>query len=319
MKRVFTSFISPLLMTAALLSACSNNDSDKAGTAEATVAAADTVQITPADELRSKLSAYVRLKDINIGVAVICIETNDSLSVNGHERYAMMSVCKFPQAITLLHLVDKGKISANTKLRITKEDLKIPTHSSLQQDHPKVPFTLTIPEAFSYSIGQSDNVTSNVIFDKEGGPAAVEEYIHSLGITDIGVGTDYAHMRNDSLHKNWITPMAAAKLLQQFYAGNILSDSSRAMLWRAMVNAISGKDRLKGQLPGVVIGHKTGTSGRDSTNATTAFNDIGIMELPDGRHIAVAVFLANSKLPDEENAKIIADIGKMAWDEFSTK
>ncbi len=308
-------FLSPIFISAVLLTSCGNADT-KSATPPADTAAA----LHPTDALRNKIAAYISAKHINVGVAVMHLEKGDTLSINGHEHYAMMSVCKFPQAVALLHLVDSGKLSRNVKVHITSADLSIPTYSTLKKDHPKAPFDLSIPEALAYSIGQSDNITSNVIFDLDGGPAAVEAYIHSLGIAEIGVGTDYRHMRNDSLYLNWITPVSATMLLHKFFTQNILTDTSRATIWKAMVEGPNGKDRLPGLLPsGTIIGHKTGTSGRDSSNATTAFNDIGIIQLPDGSHVAVAVFIARSPLADEDNAKTIAEIGKMVWDNYSLK
>jgi len=307
--------LSTILISSVLLTSCGNAD-----TTSSKPPADTTVKVHPTDALRNKIAAYISAKHINIGVAVMHFEKGDTLSVNGHEHYAMMSVCKFPQAVTLLHLVDSGKLSRGVKVHITPADLSIPTYSTLKKDHPKAPFDLSIPEALAYSIGQSDNITSNVIFDLDGGPAAVEAYIHSLGISEIGVGTDYRHMRNDSLYLNWITPVAATTLLNKFFTQKILTDTSRSTIWKSMVEAPNGNDRLPGLLPsGTVIGHKTGTSGRDSSNVITAFNDIGIMQLPDGGHVAVAVFIAKSPLTDEENAKTIAVIGKMVWDNYSVK
>lgn len=304
-----------ILLSAVLLTSCGNTNSVSSITAADTVA---TVHST--DVLRNKMTAYINAKHVNIGVAIMHLEKGDTLSINGHEHYAMMSVCKFPQAITLLHLIDSGKLPRDIKVHITPYDLSQPTHSTLQKDHPKVPFDLSIPEALGYSIGQSDNITSNVIFALDGGPAAVEAYIHSLGVTEIGVGTDYRHMRNDSLYRNWITPVAATMLLHKFYSHKILTDTSRAIIWKAMVEAPNGKDRLPGLLPaGTVIGHKTGTSGRDAADVVTAFNDIGIMQLPDGGHIAIAVFISKSPLTDEENAKTIGEIGKMVWDNYNVR
>ena len=305
--------LSTILISSVLLTSCGN-----ANTTSSTPAADTTAVVHSTDALRNKISAYISAKHINIGVAIMHLEKGDTLSVNGHEHYAMMSVCKFPQAITLLHLIDSGKLSRDVKVHIAPYDLSQHTYSTLKDDHPKTQFDLSVPEALAYSIGQSDNITSNVIFAMEGGPAAVETYIHSLGIGEIGVGTDYRHMRNDSLYRNWITPVAATMLLNKFYTQKILTDTSRATLWKAMVEAPNGKDRLRGLLPaGAVIGHKTGTSGRDSANVLTAFNDIGIMQLPDGNHVAVAVFIAKSPFADEENAKTIAEIGKMVWDNYS--
>jgi beta-lactamase class A len=316
MSHKYLSLAAVISMFIVLFSSCGGNN-----TSPAISHPADTLaSMHRTDTLRNKVVGYIGAKQLNIGVAVMHLERGDTLSVNGHEHYAMMSVCKFPQAITLLHLVDSDKLARIAMVRITPYDLTQPTRSSLRKDHPKAPFTLTIPETFAYSIGQSDNVTSNVIFAMEGGPAAVEAYMHKLGIDETGVGTDYRHMRNDSLYRNWITPIAAVSLLNKFYSQKILTDTSRATLWKAMVEAPNGKDRLPGMLPpNTIIGHKTGTSGRDTANVCTAFNDIGIIQLPDGRHVAVAVFVAGSPLTDEENAKTIAGIGKIVWDYYAAK
>jgi len=302
------------LLFAVVLSSC--------GEKGQTSSSASTVEKSsnPSDSFRTQLLDYVKARNLHIGIGISCFENKDTLSVNGNEHYSLMSVCKFPQAITLLHLQDEGKLARNAMVHITQEDFKQPTMSSLQKDHPHIPFDMTIPEAFSYSIGQSDNVSSNVIFALEGGPAAVQDYIRSLGIAEIGVATDYWHMKNDSVLKNWITPVAAVTLLDKFFNQKILSDSSKAILWNAMVTATNGKNRLPGLLPaGSIIGHKTGTSGRDGTNTTTAFNDIGIMVLPNGKHVAVAVFIANTRLSDDDNAKVIAEIGKMVWDHYQAQ
>lgn len=310
-----SSFIS-VFFAAALFAACSGNNQAENKDAKAN----SVVQSATFAHLRNDIAKYIAEKGVSVGVAVVDFSSKDTLSVNGQHHFAMMSVCKFPQAITLLHLVDSGMLQRNAKVQITSYDLTVPTNSTLKKDHPKAPFDLSIQEALAYSIGQSDNITSNVIFAMDGGPSAVETYIHSLGINDIGVGVDYRHMFNDSFYRNWITPMAAAELLYKFYTQKILSDTSRATLWKAMVDAPNGKNRLPGLLPAnTVIGHKTGTSGRDSTNATIAYNDIGIIMLPDGRAIAVAVFIERSTLTDDENANTIATIGKMVWDYYTKK
>jgi beta-lactamase class A len=52
---------------------------------------------------------------------------------------------------------------------------------------------------------------------------------------------------------------------------------------------------------------------------TPAFNDVGIVQLPDGRRFAVAVFINDSKENDERNAEAIARISKAAWDFFAAR
>ena len=51
-----------------------------------------------------------------------------------------------------------------------------------------------------------------------------------------------------------------------------------------------------------------------AAGVTAATNDIGIMTLPDGRHLAVAVFLTDSRGDDAARDKIIARVGRAAWE-----
>ncbi len=45
-----------------------------------------------------------------------------------------------------------------------------------------------------------------------------------------------------------------------------------------------------------------------------ATNDIGIITLPDGRHLAVAAFVSDSAANDDTRDAIIARLAKAAWD-----
>ena len=55
-------------------------------------------------------------------------------------------------------------------------------------------------------------------FDYQGGPDAVNKYIHSLGIRECAiVGTETAmHEDLNLCYENWTTPLAAAELVEIF-------------------------------------------------------------------------------------------------------
>ncbi len=271
--------------------------------------------------LRQRLSEYAGSKNADIGIAVMDLQDGDTVTVNGGKYYRLMSVAKFPQALLLLHLVEEGRIKKDAPIYFGAEDLRQATGSSLRTDHPGAAFDLSLPEALRYSIGQSDNITSNKFFKMEGGPAAVSSYVHSKGVSNMRIVADYAHMGDDSLHSNKATPLAVLQLLQQFYRKALLADSTQNLLWATMVKSTSGPDRLKGALPpGTVVAHKTGTSGTDSTTGiTAATNDAGIVQLPDGRCYAIAVFVGDSRERGTDNAAMIARISKTAWDYFIAK
>ena len=103
-------------------------------------------------------------------------------------------------------------------------------------------------------------------------------------------------------------------LLRAFYEGRGLSTASRALLLQWMTETGTGPHRIKGNLPaGTSVAHKTGTSGT-SNGLARATNDVGLITLPDGRHLAVAVFVSDSKATEEVREGIIAQIARAAYD-----
>ena len=72
--------------------------------------------------------------------------------------------------------------------------------------------------------------------------------------------------------------------------------------------------RLAGDLPpGTVVAHKTGTSGVDNGLAH-ATNDIGLITLPDGRRLAIAVFVTDSTADEATRDRTIARIARATYD-----
>jgi beta-lactamase class A len=81
--------------------------------------------------------------------------------------------------------------------------------------------------------------------------------------------------------------------------------------------AVTGPNRIKGLLPkGTIVAHKTGTGGTND-GLTSATNDIGIIYLPNGKHLAVAVFVSDSPADDKTREGVIARIAKASWDRWS--
>lgn len=85
-----------------------------------------------------------------------------------------------------------------------------------------------------------------------------------------------------------------------------------------MVKTTTGPNRIRGLLPNeTVVAHKTGYSGKNEDGLTAAVNDIGIIELPNGQHIAIAVFVSNATVADSISERVIADIAKATYTYYS--
>jgi beta-lactamase class A len=76
----------------------------------------------------------------------------------------------------------------------------------------------------------------------------------------------------------------------------------------------SRASRLGLDLPeGTTVAHKGGTSDTDN-GITAATNDIGLIALPDGRQLAIAVFVTDSTADKATRLKVIARIGRAVYD-----
>ncbi len=253
------------------------------------------------------------------GVAMIGPDSRDTLLLNNHHHFPMQSVYKFHLALAVLDRVDRGELSLDQMIHIRQEELMVETWSPMRDDHNVGDFELSVRELLRYTVSQSDNNGCDVLFRLVGGPKSVDAYIHGLGITDIAIAATEEEMQSaDSVqYTNWSTPLSAAFVLQKLRYREILSEAGNNVLWDMMVQTSTGPKRLKGLLPAeAVVAHKTGTSGTNEKGISAATNDMGIVEMPDGKEFTLVVFVTDSQEDHEANEKIIADIARVAWDYF---
>ena len=276
------------------------------------------------DVLREKIDSIVKSKNAVVGVAIRGTDPLDTLSVNGQRHFPMQSVFKFPIALTILAEVDKGNLSLDQKIEISKSEMLPGLWSPIREKYPEGA-TLSVRQIIEYTIALSDNVGCDVLLYLLGKPQVVEDYFSSLGFEDFAVKINEETMQGnwDLQFLNWTTPNEANEILNAFYENKEgwLSLESYDFIWDIMKGTKTGKNRLRGQLPGgTIVAHKTGWSGKHKeTGITAAVNNIGIVFLPNGEHLTISVFVTESLEDLEVNEKIISDISKAAWDCFVDK
>jgi len=107
-------------------------------------------------------------------------------------------------------------------------------------------------------------------------------------------------------------------LLKVSFKPDFLSSASHAYLWKILQETSTGPKQIKGLLPaGTTVYHKTGRSGTNAQGISAATNDIGIITLPNGNHLAIAIFVCNSPADLATRESVIARIAKVAYDEAS--
>jgi len=270
------------------------------------------------DSLKKQIVEIAKQSKGIVGVSILGIETRDTLNYNGNSRLVMQSVMKFPIAMAVLNRVDKGKYKLDQKMKVGKGDMYPNTWSPMRDKYP-AGTEITLGELLSYMVSQSDNDACDFLLKKLGGTQTVMDYLQGLGIKGINIVASETDMRKawEVQYTDWCKPADVVRLLNLFFQGKLLSKSSNDFLYKIMVETSTGPKRLKGLLPAdAVVAHKTGTSGTNNEDLTPATNDVGIITLPNGKHLAIAVFVCNSKADEATRDLVIAQIAKAAWDVY---
>lgn len=271
--------------------------------------------------LRDDIGQIIKDKRATVGVALI-VDGKDTLTINNDIHYPTQSVYKFHLALAVLDYLDNKALPLDCKLFIKKNDLIPDTYSPLRDDYPEGEMYMTIADVIRYTVSKSDNNGCDILFRFLGGPTIVDQYIRKLGVVDFSIAKTEEEMHSawDIQYLNWSTPYAAARVLEKFRTGAILSDSSHDFLWNTLVETTTGRDKIKAGLPqGVILAHKTGSSPRNKDGLSAAENDVGIVQLPDGRFYTLVVFVSDSMEDQKTNAAIIAAISKTVYESLTAE
>jgi beta-lactamase class A len=242
--------------------------------------------------------------------------------INGGERFPMQSVYKLPIAMAVLDQVDRKTLTLTQKVSMRASDMAgVHFHSPLSERYPQGGIDVSIRDLIRAAIVDSDGVASDTLYRLAGGGARVTAYLRGLGIREMAVVATEREMSRDPQvqYRNFSTPCAAVALLQALDNGRAVSADARALLLQDLTDSVPGPKRIKGELPpGTPVAHKTGT---DATRngLTRATNDIGIVTLPGGRHLALAVFVKDSTADETTRERTIAAAARAAYDAWVTK
>ncbi|HUP18702.1 MAG TPA: serine hydrolase [Gemmatimonadota bacterium] len=276
-----------------------------------------------------------------LGVAGIHIESGRRIEWNGSELFPMASVVKLPIALAVLERVDAGRLALSDTIRIAPQEVR--PGRSLQGAGP-----VTVSRLLELMLRESDNTAADALFAVIGGPGPVRDRLAALGVDGIDVSrtegrmlSDWAGLPPPPVGRDWsgtefyrlldgvppaarrraaatwaadprdaATPVGMADLLARVHEGAGLSAAGRRLLIGHMRRSY-GDTRIPGLLPAnTPAARKSGTVG-----ATT--NDVGIVSLPDGTHLALAVFIKSSDRPLAERERAIAGVSRALYDHFT--
>ena len=238
--------------------------------------------------------------DAVIGVSAIHLESGKRLSTRNTERFPMGSVYKFPIGLAVLRRVDVGMLKLDQVVTIEPKDFS-PGWSPLRDNAHGRPIVITVGELLRHMVSHSDNTASDTLLALTGGPQAVTTRMAELGVSAIRVDRSEREMAKDLKKdggperyaidaRDTSSPDAMAELLVAFWnRRDGLKPESHDLLVQLMSESTTGAQRIKRAVPaGAKVAHKTGTM-----PGTT--NDVALITLPNGEHVALAIFTKASK------------------------
>jgi beta-lactamase class A len=278
--------------------------------------------------LSERIAALAASEAGRIGIAAQDLQTGQTVSFSGTDAFPMASTVKIAIAGTYLAGVDAGRLS-------------------LDQMYGRGRRAVSASRLLEAMLIRSDNGASDILLRAVGGTQAVDTWLQQAGIRGQRMDRTIAKLVQDDRppmrvvrqryrdrHKRWhtrtvwvranpgirpaaasdardtSTPSAMIALLAKLRQGALLGAESTNYLFSVMARCVTGSHRIKGMLPaGTPVAHKTGTLAGVS-------NDVGIVTLPNGHHLAVAIF-AHGKGSDAARNRAIAAAARLLYDGFN--
>lgn len=265
--------------------------------------------------IEQQVAAIVAQGRGRIGVAAVDLDGGGQIMINGDMPFPMASTAKIAIAATYLAGVEQGRLRLDQTF-----PMMVPVARSGGAVAAVRPGeVMTAQSLMELSITRSDNAATDGLIAAVGGIPAVNAWLSRVGVTGQHLDHTMATLVRDDGRVNPVTtidtrtsstPRAMAQLLAAIDRGGALSPESRAVLLDTMTRTSTGRNRIRSGLPeGVVFAHKTGT-------LSGVTDDVGIVRLPDGRHLAIAIFVTGPE-GHSAHAGLIAQIARVLYDGYS--
>ncbi|TCD04301.1 serine hydrolase [Erythrobacteraceae bacterium CFH 75059] len=269
-------------------------------------------------DLQQRVAALAEPSRGRIGVMAVDLSTGQEVAVLADQRFPMASTSKIAVAATFLEGVEQGRwtLSSEFPLLIPRQSARFSSAVAPVTQGRYMPAI----DLIEIMIARSSNPATDALLAAVGGPGVVSNWMRRNGITEFSLDRDIATLVRDdgefnpAIHvdvRDSATPRAMVTFLRGLHEGHYLSPTSRQIILGAMSRTVTGQRRIRALMPmNAQVAHKTG-----SLNNTSS--DVGIVTLPDGRAVAMAIYVTGQGTRLEREAKI-ASIARVLYDGFSS-
>ncbi|CAK9885069.1 MAG: Beta-lactamase [Candidatus Erwinia impunctatus] len=239
-----------------------------------------------------------------IGIALIDTADSAQVSYRGDERFPMNSTLKSLLCAALLAQVDKKNVVLTENVQFSREQLI--SYSPVTEKFIK-PNSMNLQTLCQAAVSHSDNTAANLIALRAGGPAAVTQFLRSIGdnVTRVDRLEPELNSAIPGDPRDTTTPLAISHTVNTLLLGNVLSSSSRQQLTQWMVEDKVADALLRAALPaGWKIADKTGAGEHGSRGI------ISVIWPPQRSPLLVTVYITETAATMTERNQAIARLGE---------
>ncbi len=250
----------------------------------------------PLARLRANIERIAKSVNADWGIYIKCLETNEEINIDAGRQMDTMSVIKIPLMIEAFRQIEAGQFALADTVTLKEADKRPGTGIIRSLDAGAV---LTIKDLLTLMIIVSDNTATDLMFDKVGGPAAVNALMKQYGLTNtqatqpssawfkaLREAPSPVAFHKEGKHPYGLSsPLEIGTLLEMLEQGKAVSPKASEAMLQIMRGQVYGS-RLPKYLVGARIPHKTGDF------LPYIGNDVGVIEMP-GKTIVISVFTAH--------------------------
>lgn len=282
--------------------------------------------------LKRRIEAVISASPLRVGVSLVNLRTQDSLTVGSKLPFCTASTNKIAALLELYRQVDAKRVNPSETIQVTEKDY--PTGGSAMLDGGLLPGRFTIRDLATRMIVDSDNTATNVIMRRVGREnirttlqrlKLGKSMVTPLAYTGKDSGQRWVKDHWEYTAQSWAgaskcTPSELIRLLTVLWSGKELKAASKQTVFGIMLQT-RDKSRIRGGLPALTpLAHKAGShTGRTTSMPATwsgwregpgASNDAGIL-MVSGHEYAIALMCEGHTATGSE---VIRKISALTFD-----
>jgi beta-lactamase class A len=239
-----------------------------------------------------------RYSFLQTGMFFLDLDTGNYLDISGDRVFPAASTIKLPILVAYYQALEEGKVSLDETL-VMRRDLITGGSGDMQYERAGTKFSTR--QTLAKMITISDNTATNMIVDRLGGIAKVNQRFRSWGLKDTLMRNWLADLRGT----NTTSSKDMVQLLALLENGKLVAPSSREQILDLLRRTTIKTLLPAGLGPGADIADKTGDIG-------FLIGDAGMITMPNGKRYLAGIFVRRP-YKDSRGRDFIRQVSRLVY------